>query len=246
MTDGMLDPFEDAKAIEHRVEQAGSNAERLAVRRMVPVMMRRRQNQPCPLQAAHRCGGPFLMRPLVDLVGREGREREGEREALTDERRNFFAVGRLAENEDGGHERHEREAVVSVDLEEAVARDRTRIDVVLAKRMDERAADQRRIVAKKCVAEPVDDAGDDVGCEISEKGSRAHQEQLRRLPRHGPEPRRERACNGHECGDRSYLEQADRQWSIGSHCALSKYGKPCGIASAAPTLRAKIKIPDST
>ena len=118
-----------------------------------------RQCQIQPLQQVDPARAHVEMRPLVELVGEEDPEGDGE------DRRRSEDVQRIVEREqrsaDGRTDGDE--AVVPVRLDEVVPGDLLLVDVVLAKRSDQRLPDHRHVGRAPGVGSPVHDAGDEVG-----------------------------------------------------------------------------------
>ena len=118
-----------------------------------------RQDEREPLQEDDDRRRIVRVRPLVELVRAEDPQAEREDE---DSREDALPA---VEGDERRRERHRRdadEAVVSVGLDEVVAGDRLRIDVVLAEGPDEGAAGDRKIHRSPGIGQPVHDAGDEV------------------------------------------------------------------------------------
>jgi len=100
----------------------------------------------------------------VELVGAENEQRRaGDDDACVEER-----AGRVRKQEQHQRQHGRRhDAVVAVGLDEVVAGDVFRIDVVKAERPHEVGAEDRRGLVTDGVARPVDDPGQDVRHDVA-------------------------------------------------------------------------------
>ncbi len=128
----------------------------------MPRVLRRREHEAAALEPRHRAWRPGEMRPAVDGVAREDREGEDQEPGVEHEAQSTNGCARRLAQRDQSQGGSDHQGVVAAELEEAVARHRQRVAVVLAEGTDERRTEERRPFRAVAIAEPVGDPGHQV------------------------------------------------------------------------------------
>jgi hypothetical protein len=116
------------------------------------------------------------VRPLVELVGKEDREEQEQREDTEQ-----IAVERSLQRHETPYAEHEGKAgqvVVAVGIDEVVADDPVRVYVVLPEGFNEVGPEDRRVIRTEVVGEEVHEPGEEVSDQVSQEGQDRHELQL--------------------------------------------------------------------